>query len=386
VRKLDRIVRVGLCGTALVTSACGSVGSGHSATAPPAEQTIPPARATSEPSTDAAPGAGGGDGAWTATGSLAVARAQQTTTLLVDGRVLIAGGLSLSPEPGGGQTSSAELFDLATRSSTPTGSMTTPRVGHTATLLPSGQVLVVGGTEGNPDTGDLASAELFDPATGSWIRTGELIEPHGGGHTATLLEDGTVLIVGGHGQSDGPASSELFDPATGEWRRTGRMSRDRSYHTATLLADGTVLVAGGLITVADAELYDPRTGSWTETGSMLHARHDFAATLLVDGTVLVAGGETTPDLAERYDPSTGSWTETGTLRGGHGFFTLMRLADGKVLASGMAPGPARMYDPGSAAWSPAGSNDPTGQGNTATLLPDGTVLAIGGDTAYLFRP
>ena len=114
-------------------------------------------------------------------------------------------------------------------------------------------------------------------------------------HTATLLQDGRVLVVGGGGEGYASRTSvELYDPATGTFSRTGSLKTGRWLHTATLLSDGRVLIAGGRSpndsTYASAELYDPRTGKFTSTGSMKASRQQHTATLLPDGRVLIAGG------------------------------------------------------------------------------------------------
>ena len=149
----------------------------------------------------------------------------------------------------------------------PTGSLRTARYGHTATLLPNGKVLVAGGRSSNASP--LASAELYDQATGKWRTTGSLANARSG-HTATLLPNGKVLVAGG---CAGLASAELYEPASGTWTATGSLANVREFHTATLLSNGKVLVAGGLDTnghaLAGAELYDPMSGTWTATGASL---------------------------------------------------------------------------------------------------------------------
>ena len=132
-----------------------------------------------------------------------------------------------------------------------TGSLNTARYFHTATLLPNGKVLVAGGAGSSGNY--LASAELYNPASGSWTPTGSLANARYA-HTATLLPNGKVLVAGGAG-----TSTELYDPASGTWAVTGNLATGRLYHTATLLPNGKVLVAGGdnIGSLASAELYDP---------------------------------------------------------------------------------------------------------------------------------
>jgi len=171
--------------------------------------------------------------------------------------VLVAGG-----EGSSGFLSSAELYDPATGSWSTTSGLGTPRFNHTATLLPSGKVMVAGGRLGSPDSPSyISSAELYDPATGSWSSTGSLGTARKF-HTATLLPSGKVLVAGGEGSSGSLNSAELYDPATGSWSSTGRLDTARSSHTATLLPSGKVLVAGGFGSsdfLSRAELYDPAT-------------------------------------------------------------------------------------------------------------------------------
>jgi hypothetical protein len=168
-----------------------------------------------------------------------------------------------------------------------TGNLVTARHDHTATLLPNGKVLVAGGYN---DAGtQLASAELYDPATGTWTATGSMHTGRGN-HTATLLANGQGLVAGGDPLPGG--SAELYDPASESWTATGSMGTARDYLKLTLLPDGKVLVAGGYNfgALSSAELYDPATGSWTATASLRPVRYEHTATLLRNGRVLVSGG------------------------------------------------------------------------------------------------
>ena len=203
-------------------------------------------------------------------------------------------------------------FSLAPGSFVPTGLMLAARSEHTATLLANGKVLIVGGRV----TDYLASSELYDPSTGSFIASASMSTARGQ-HTATLLASGKVLIAGGHshlGSDTGLSSAEIYDSSTGAFMPTGSMSIGRAGHTATLLPNGKVLVAGGRtinapFLVSTAELYDPSTGAFTPTSSMTVSRGRHTATLLPNGKVLLVGGETTsPATADLYDSAPAQFT------------------------------------------------------------------------------
>jgi len=346
---------------------------------------------------------------FTVTGSMTVARQSHSATRLNDGTVLIVGGTGVD----GSASSSAELYDQATGEFRPTGSMSEGRSGHMAVLLKGGRVLILGG-------GD-ASAELYDPATGQFTKTGSMSTRRASAVEA-LLPDGRVLVAGG--ESDGTnknarlASAEIYDPAKGTFSPTGSMATARVLASAAPLANGKVLVAGGYDAngfLASAELYDPATGEFTITGSMSLSLVGASATRLNDGTVLVAGGQagcsaSVPSnaclaletkSAELYNPTTGKFTTTGPLSLARIIPAATLLDDGRVLLTGgfsNATGPnnsAEVYDPAKGSFSDAGSMGTPRGYHTATLLTSGLVLIAGGTgsggdaslaTAELFRP
>ena len=217
-------------------------------------------------------------------------------------------------------------------------------------------------------------------------------------HTATLLQNGKVLVVGGEDTIYTHPTAELYDPVTGKWTKTGSMNYKRSSHTATLLPDGRVLVAGGQTaddTRASAELYDPATGKWTQTGSLTESRRRFAATILQDGKVLVAGGDhVNPGFAiltsaEIYDPATGTWTKTA-MKYEHPNDTATLLQDGRVIVAGQElphdpPGNVEIYDPVTGLWTETGSLNYRRHWHTATLLDYGAVLVVGGSDGATIR-
>jgi len=317
-------------------------------------------------------------------GSMGTARYHHTATLLKDGTVLVAGGPGLN---------TAEKYDPGTGKFTPTtGKMNIDRDGHTATLLNTGKVLISGGTDVYNNNAALATAELFDPATGMFTLTGNMSVARTG-HNATLLNDGKVLITGGN-----TLTAELFDPGTGMFTTTtGKMLAARLNDTATLLSDGKVLVTGGFAggivgaALATAELYDPSTESFSATtGPMTAARGFQTATLLTSGPntgkVLVAGGTSSTAVAEMYDPTTGTFSTTGATTTTRQRQTATVLSDGTVLMAGGSQldanvdilAAAEIFDPTTDTFTGTGGLLSPRIEHTATLLKDGTVLVTGG--------
>jgi hypothetical protein len=209
-------------------------------------------------------------------------------------------------------------------------------MGHTATLLGDGQVLLAGGDSGH------ASAELYDPATGTFTSVGPMTESRSG-HTASLLADGRVLVAGGSGRPES-ASSEVYDPGTRAFRAGGSMAAGRVNHTATTLGDGRVLLCGGRDTttmsyaaIRSCELNDPATETFTGAGEMAVPRVWHTATLLLDGRVLLAGGSGSDGSlgsAELYDPQSGRFSSAGSMVDRRDMFTAALLQDGRVLVAG----------------------------------------------------
>jgi Galactose oxidase, central domain/Kelch motif len=334
---------------------------------------------------------------WHAAGSLATARTLHTATLLDSGNVLVVGGDSSYGNAGTGVLSSVEVYNAATGAwSAAASNLINARYGHTATLLPSGKVLVAGGASSASTR--LSSAELYDPTTGLWSATGSMLSGHQQ-HTATLLPNGKVLVVGtGSFGSNGLYNhAELYDPATGAWTPTGAVIKNRDFHSAVLLSNGKVLVMGGNSNgfVLAAEIYDPTTNTWAATAN-LTVRRDFAsATLLPNGKVLLMGSDygLLQGTAELFDPATNSFVATAPIPVAAGCFAAsmtgaipVLLPNGKVLLSGgFSCARITEYDTTTGVWTARTPFTTAAVSNpTVTLLKNGKVLSVGGEPIDVF--
>ena len=270
-----------------------------------------------------------------------------------------------------------------------TGGMALPRLLHTATLLDDGRVLVAGGYN--------VTSELYNAETKTWSPTGNTLGTHRG-HTATKLKNGQVLIAGGGKSSTTGATAELYVPELGKWKPAGSLNQQRYHHSALLLPNGKVLVAGGATSesngavLASAELYDPATNTWSYTGGLNVARRHHTLTLLPDGKVLVTGGgdaaEGLISSAELYDPATGTWTLAAGMSTARASHTASLLGNGKVLVVGgsdidpVRSSSAELYDPATNTWSATDSMLAPRRFHSANVLPDGRVLVAGGYHQY----
>ena len=315
-------------------------------------------------------------------GSMIVGRSLHTATLLPTGEVLLVGGGT--PEPPATRT--VEIFDPRTGQTRTAGETNVAREDHTATLLPNGTVLIVGGL--GPAA---SSAEIYEPATGTSTLVGPLTEPRSD-HAAVLLESGKVLILGGDTSGVGAtptAGAELYDPFTRTFTSTGRMSAPRVPYGVVRVNDGRVLVAGGTTTgkqvLASAEIYDPRMGQFTSTGSLLSARRKHAGAILVDGTVLIMGGTTSAsdsvvlNSTESFDPAQGHFQPAPPMRSARYKFTAVFLDNGSLLVAGGSPETVEVFDQRTGQFMAVANGQ---QGlrlfPTATLLSDGSALIAGG--------
>jgi len=332
-------------------------------------------------------------GTFTAASSMITPRASHTATLLANGKVLVVGGASkIFPFPPQ-YLASAELYDPSTGTFAATGNMATARERHTATLLPNGKVLIVGGFVAAGDS-TTASAELYDPSSGSFTPAGEVVAVQEQAlHTATLLPNGKVLIAGIG------SKAQLYDPAAGTFSEAAPYA-DRGpwlADTATLLADGRVLITGCTTQCGAGfvQIYDSSTNSFSAIGGSTPGCEGYicwyvdvnTATLLPDGKVLIAGNAENdgfPAYAELYDPLAGTFTSLGFTLGPHEFSAATLIPDGTVLLTGgQLPGGygdpgAELFQQGTGAFLLTARMNTGRHSHTATLLPDGTVLIAGG--------
>ena len=292
--------------------------------------------------------------------NLATPRTGHTATALSDGRVLITGGR----DSDGHLVAAAEIFDPETQTSSTSGTLHTARVDHSATVLVDGRVLVAGGTGAS---GALSSAEIFDPAhpANGFVPVTSAMSTARTRHTATLLNDGHVLIAGG----DAQGSAELFDPATGTFMPTiWPLTIARSGHTATLFTDDSVLLAGG--NTATMETYTPNQGFTLDPATMSVVRTGHWAFELSDTRLLLFQGDTGNTIDE-FNPDTGTITPKGSLDFHASSSSL--LANGKVLVIGTDV--AGLYDPN--AIPPA----PDFTAFDGTQLPDSGILPRNGQSS-----
>jgi hypothetical protein len=343
---------------------------------------------------------------WTAAPQMPTERvAGHTATLLASGKLLVAGGV----KSGGAGTAAADLFDPVSATWASVAPMNVMRASHTATLLTDGRVLVTGGSTVSSAAAkgyvNNASAEIYDPVANTWTATPPMSVARSH-HTATLLPDGKVLVVGGENVLYlVEASAEIYDPVANTWTATRAAPvSPRSQHTATLLPSGLVLIAGGfdivqgvLTPLNTAELYDPvlhtTTGTdgngvtttvttgmdFTATAPMAFAHYGHSATRLPDGRVVVVGGTTTQ--AEIFDPVAATWTTQAATTSVHTSHAAVLLPDGRLLIVGgtqFAQPTAELFDPATGLWTAAAPMLVTRSNPTATLLPDGSVMVCGG--------
>ena len=302
--------------------------------------------------------------------------------------------LTLLVQDGSGQLSTPQTvsIEVAPRGFRSTGSMRDVRTLHSATRLDTGAVLIVGGSDG---TKGLDTAELYDRAAGTFTAT-----PSAAGgrylHSATLLNNGRVLIVGGlFDTADEPvATAEVFNPVTGRFTSTGNLRVARYGHTATLLDNGDVLIAGGFgsgrAALATAEIYAVATGQFRSVGDMTVARGAHSATLLANGDVLIAGGIAAGQgsalaTAELYDVARDRFRQTDSLLEARAHHAAVRLANGNVLIAGgivaNAAATAEIYDAATGTFTATAAMRTAHSAPTLTRLDDGLVLLIGGGDA-----
>ena len=310
-------------------------------------------------------------------GKMSLPRYKHGATLLQNGKVLFAGGNAALPPAGEGVWEfdglfNAEIFDPETGTLTPTGNLTASREEDHGILLPDGRVLIITGFGS-------FSIEMYDPHSGRFDDVA-VLPWKVGTETATLLPNGAVFLTSF-------IRAGVFDPTRGTFSTTFRMYPTRLGHTATLLKDGRVLIVGGNIfggkwLLGQNLIYDPSTDALSEAGNLQFDRRNHKAVLLQDGRVLIAGGYDA-DLdrvltAEIYDPETNTFSAAGT--SAMNPMAALLLPSGRVFFIHYDNGNISFFDPDTQVFSPPTGHSigPSRYGATVTLLDDGRVVIAGG--------
>jgi hypothetical protein len=319
-------------------------------------------------------------GSFAPTGDMTVARSGAVAAPLADGRVLVAGGRDPTNFNTPTFLRSAEIYDPRTGTFSPTGSMTIPRSNAVAAPLPDGRVLVAGGDDGVYPNQGLKSAEIFDPATGTFAPTGDMMVARNG-PAAAPIPDGRVLVAGG----DSHASAEVFDPRTGTFSPTGSMTVPRSGAAGAPLPNGRALVVGGALSssLPSAEIFDAATGKFAPTGGTTAASASgVAGAPLPDGRVLLAAGGPSFSVSGRiFDPVTATFASTAYMTTQRVGAAAAPLPDGRVLIAGTASvsfGSEALHGPRSAElFTPVLSYRLDGTKLTVSVAVAGRLTAVG---------
>jgi hypothetical protein len=329
-------------------------------------------------------------GVWNLTGSMSTSRRYSYPYPLPDGRILVVGGTDTTGVDGAASVfySTAEIYDPATGTWSATGSLTTGgRALLSAASLPGGRILIAGGWNGSAA---LSTAEIYDSTTGTFTATGSMTTARAF-HRAVALFDGRVLIAGGFDSTGASlASAEIYNPATGTFSATaGPMAAARQGHRMNTVGDGKVVVTGGFgaggAELATAELFNPATGTFSAAGSLAHARAHHYATLLPNGEVLVTGGYGGGGVlssTEIYDPDTNTFTAGPALKQARQGHASQLLPNGLVLIAGGNNNPSSHWDVQTHFLSSAELYDPAA--NTFTLTGSMTNVTSAGNPMLLW--
>ena len=299
---------------------------------------------------------------WTASNSAPALPAlfQAVPVLLDDGRILVTGFCRSNC----GSGSNTEIYDPATDSWSMPGQMTTGRYLHRAVKLSDGRVIVMGGCSAFGCAADTPTAEIFEPATGTWSAAAPM-KSHRASFSATRLPDGRVLVTGGYSSAGTLTENETYDPRKNKWIVNAPMPHPHAVHVSVTMQDGRVLVAGGDTGLGlpgrEADVFDPTSGHWQSVGLMGEPREYFAAAGLPNGKVLIVGGFSyrgevfvTLSSCEIFSPGKGAFAPAPSMKHERSEFSITTLGDERVMAVGgdaylngelPVPGDAEVYKP-----------------------------------------